>query len=85
MTRALMFFNVQSGREKDAVEYLRTLPQVIEAYVTYGVYDGLVKIEEKDEDVLKDFITSKIRRYTDENGENPIKSTMTMIIARQDK
>jgi DNA-binding Lrp family transcriptional regulator len=80
-----MFFNVQSGREKDAVEYLRTLPQVIEAYVTYGVYDGLVKIEEKDEDVLKDFITSKIRRYTDENGENPIKSTMTMIIARQDK
>jgi len=85
MTQALVFFNAQSGREEDVIKYLRTLRQVREAYVTFGVYGGVARIEEENKDALNDFIASKVRRYTDEKGENPIRSTMTMIIARQDK
>ena len=55
------------------LEKLKTVSEVKEAYIVYGVYDIVAKVEIKDVDKLKEIITSKIRRL------DKVRSTLTMI------
>ena len=87
MAIAFVFFNVEHGvEEEEVVRYLKTLPPVKEACVTYGVYDGVARIEiggVREYDPLKEFIADKIRTYEiKKNGEiiKPIRSTLTSIV-----
>jgi DNA-binding Lrp family transcriptional regulator len=91
MTRAVVLINAEIGREKEVLVYLRTLtkleklPRVKEAYTVYGIYDNVALVEAKDNDNLKKFVKTKLRDYRDGRGGNPIRSTLTMIIASQNK
>ncbi|AGJ63177.1 Transcriptional regulators [Sulfolobus islandicus LAL14/1] len=48
--------------------------EVVEAYVVYGVYDIVIKVETENMDKLKNFISNSIRKIP------KVRSTLTMII-----
>ncbi len=73
MATAFILINSEIGEEKSVLEQLLTLPNVKEAYVVYGVYDLIAKIESETMDSLKKIVTENLRIL-----EN-VRSTMTMI------
>jgi DNA-binding Lrp family transcriptional regulator len=71
---AIVLINAESGAENDIFEKLKTIPQVSEVYVVYGVYDLVAKVEADSMESLKEVISSTIRRIP------KVKSTLTMIV-----
>ncbi len=74
MPLAYVLVNAEIGSEDELLKELLETDGVIEAYVVYGVYDIICKVEAPDMDRLKEIITTKIRRK-----EN-VRSTLTMIV-----
>ncbi len=74
MPTAIVLINAESGGENDIFEKLKTIPQVSEVYIVYGVYDLVAKVEADSMDSLKEVISSTIRRIP------KVKSTLTMIV-----
>jgi len=71
---AYVLISTEIGAEKEVLEHLKTIPEVMEAYIVYGVYDIVVKIAVEEIDQLRDIITSRIRRF------GKVRSTLTMIV-----
>ena len=69
-----MLINTEVGSEENVLEQLRKIPEVKEAYICYGVYDLVAKLEASDMATLKESITEKIRKI------DLVRSTLTMII-----
>lgn len=74
MSFSYVLINVEMGQDENVHKILLEFDEVKEAYMLYGVYDILVKIEAKDMGNLKDTISSKLRSV------NGIRSTLTMIV-----
>lgn len=74
MALAYILINSERGKEDELIEKLRALHEVREAYVTYGVYDIIVKVEAENQRVLKDAVFTKIRKMDE------IRTTLTMIV-----
>jgi DNA-binding Lrp family transcriptional regulator len=74
MPQAFVLVNVEVGSENEALKQLRTIEQVKEACMVYGVYDIVAKVEAETMDKLKAIISSKVRRL------NKVRSTLTMIV-----
>jgi DNA-binding Lrp family transcriptional regulator len=74
MPQAFVLVNAEVGSENEALKQLRTIEQVKEAYMVYGVYDIVAKVEAETMDKLKAIISSKVRRL------NKVRSTLTMIL-----
>ena len=74
MPQAYVLFNVESGSEDNVLRQLRSLNNVLESYVSYGVYDLIVRIKADTMEELKDAVTHKIRTI------NQVRSTLTLII-----
>ena len=74
MLEAYVLLNVDPGA---VLERLKTISVVHEAYVSYGVYDLIIKVKAETMDELKDAISHKIRT-TDQ-----VKSTVTLILMAQ--
>ena len=79
MATAFILINTEIGTEGEVVEALSSISEVKEAYVVYGVYDVLVKVEADNMDVLRDIVSSKIRKLP------KVRSTMTMIVVEERK
>ena len=79
MPVAFVFFNTYSGKDEDALRYVKGLPQVKEAYLTYGVYDGVARVETNTMEELKEVVTWKIKNY------ESISSTLTTIVVEAEK
>ena len=75
MATAFVLIGVESGSEPDVVKQLRELQSVKDAYLVYGVYDIVVKIEAVTEKELKEAITYKLR------GLPKIRSTQTLMVS----
>ena len=74
MPIAYVLINAELGREKTLLKALRVIENISEAYLVYGVYDIIVKVEaEKMEDLMK-ILTFKIRRMKE------VRSTLTMTV-----
>lgn len=73
MAKAYVLINSEIGGEQEVVEQLKSMPEVVEVSVVYGVYDVIVKLEAESMEVLKEVITSKVRHL------NKVRSTMTML------
>ena len=56
---------------------VRALPEIKEAYMVYGVYDIILKVEAETAQVIKDSVFSKIRRIDN------VRSTVTMMVYRE--
>ncbi len=73
MPMAFVLINTEMGSETEVLGALRKIANVKEAYIVYGVYDIVAKVEAESMDKLKDIITWNIRRL------NKVRSTLTMM------
>lgn len=77
MPRAFVLVNVEAGAEEQVLKRLREFDFIEQAYVSYGVYDLLVKVNANTMEHLKEAITYKIRTA------NQVRSTLTLIIIEE--
>jgi DNA-binding Lrp family transcriptional regulator len=77
MPRAYVLFNVESGSEDNVLKQLRNINNVEEAYVSYGVYDLVVRVKADTMEALKDSVTHKIRTI------KQVRSTLTLIMMEE--
>ena len=61
MPRAFVLVNVETGAEDFVPKQLKNVDGVKEVYVSYGVYDLIIKVKTKTMDELKEAVTYKIR------------------------
>jgi len=74
MPLAFVLINAEIGSEGEILKELKKLENVKEAYLVYGVYDIVAKVEADTMEKLKEFTSFKIRRL------NKVRSTLTMIV-----
>ncbi|MHA2495126.1 MAG: Lrp/AsnC family transcriptional regulator [Candidatus Hodarchaeales archaeon] len=74
MPTAFVLVNSEIGAEEQVLETLRQVNEVKEAYMVYGVYDIVARVEAPEMDVLKTIILTEIR------GLESVRSTLTMIV-----
>lgn len=74
MPMAYVLINADLGAEESLTKELRSIPNVTEVYVVYGVYDVVAKVEASTMEKVKETITWKIRRL------DKVRSTLTMIV-----
>jgi DNA-binding Lrp family transcriptional regulator len=74
MPRAFVLINVETGSEDKVLKLLRKIGVVEEAYVSYGVYDLIIKVKADTMEDLKEAVTHKIRTA------NQVRSTLTLIM-----
>ena len=74
MATAFVLINAEIGAENEVLKDLKTIPEVKEAYMVYGVYDIIARVETESMQELKDTISWKIRRL------DKVRSTLTMIV-----
>jgi DNA-binding Lrp family transcriptional regulator len=71
---AFILINAELGKEDMVLALVRALPEVKEAYMVYGVYDIIIKVEAETAQAIKDAVFSKIRRIDN------VRSTITMMV-----
>ncbi len=74
MPAAFVLVNAEIGSEDEVLEDLKTTKGVVGAWIVYGVYDIVAKVEADTMDELKEIITTNIR------GLDNVRSTLTMIV-----
>ena len=74
MPSAYVLINTEIGFEDSVLKELKKVPNIKEAYVSYGVYDIVAQADAESMDKLKDIISLHIRRL------DRVRSTLTMII-----
>ncbi|RLE50513.1 MAG: Lrp/AsnC family transcriptional regulator [Candidatus Methanomethylicota archaeon] len=74
MTLAFVLINVEVGTEKEVLEKIKQIEEVKEAYMVYGTYDIIARLEAENLDKLREVVTKKIRQL------DKVNSTMTMIV-----
>jgi len=74
MPMAFVLINAEIGAEDEVLNELRKIKSVKEAYIVYGVYDIVAKVEAESMDKLKDMVSWHIRRL------DKVRSTLTMIV-----
>jgi len=74
MPKAIVLINTDIGAEEEVLNQLSNLEGVEEAYIVYGVYDIVAKVEAETTEKLKEIVTSKIRKIP------KVRSTLTMVI-----
>ena len=74
MPSAFVLVNAEIGSEDEVLTDLKKTTGVTGAWIVYGVYDIVAKVEADTMDELKETITSNIR------GLENVRSTLTMIV-----
>ncbi len=75
MTVAYVLISTEIGAEASVLENLRSMNEVEEGYIIYGIYDIIAKLNVENEEKLKEIVTS-IRRI------EGVKSTLTILVLR---
>jgi DNA-binding Lrp family transcriptional regulator len=77
MPRAYVLFSVNSGSEDRVIKEITAISEVQEAFVSYGVYDLVVKIKTDSMEQLKELISHRLRVIPD------VRSTLTLILVEE--
>ena len=72
MHKGFVLLNCDLGAEEFIVEELKKIPQVVQAYVTFGAYDVIAEINTDSQEDFDETVSIKIRRLT------RVVSTMTL-------
>jgi DNA-binding Lrp family transcriptional regulator len=72
--KAFVLINTELGSEVDAVRAIKDIPNVTEAYLVYGTYDIVVKVESDTLDRVKETITRSLRTMPN------VRSTLSMVV-----
>jgi len=73
---AFIVINAEMGSEEEVLDELKKLEGVKEAYLVYGVYDIIAKVEADSMEELKEAVTWKVRKI------NKVRSTLTMLVTK---
>ena len=71
---AFVLINADLDAEEQLMKELRSIENVKEVFIVYGVYDIIARIEGQTMEKVKETITWKIRRL------DRVRSTLTMIV-----
>ena len=74
VVQAYVLVNVESGSEDEVLKQLKTLNIIDEAYVSYGLYDMIIKVKNDTMEGLKETLSYKIRNI------DRVRSTLTLVI-----
>ena len=74
MKHAYILLNVEGGSEDNVLTQVKQVIGVEDAYVSYGVYDLIIKVKADTMQELKDAVTHKIRQI------KQVQSTLTLPI-----
>ena len=77
MKRAFVLFNIESGSENQVLKDIKKIEGVEEAYISYGVYDLVVKIRADYMDDLKNIISNNLRKI------KKVRSTVSLILIEE--
>ncbi len=77
MPSAFVLINVEAGAEDSVLKQVRKIGTVEESYVSYGVYDLVVKVKANSMEELKDTVSHKIRTI------NEVRSSLTLILTEE--
>lgn len=79
MPTAFVLTNTEIGSEAEVLKKLRKIEGVKEAFLVYGVYDIIARVEAGTMDKLKEIVTWRVRRL------DKVRSTLTMIVVEEAK
>ena len=74
MPKAYVLINIESGSEDKVLSDIKKTPGIQEVYVSYGVYDLLVKVAADSVDEMREIVTRRLRTIDD------VRSTLTLTI-----
>jgi DNA-binding Lrp family transcriptional regulator len=77
MPRAFVLFNVGAGSEDQVLKDAKAIGGVQEAYVSYGVYDLVLKVKADTMELLKELVTHRLRTIKN------VRSTLTLILTEE--
>jgi DNA-binding Lrp family transcriptional regulator len=77
MPRAFVLFNVGAGSEDQVLKDAKDLGGVQETYVSYGVYDLVMKVKADSMEKLKELVTRQLRTIKN------VRSTLTLILTEE--
>jgi DNA-binding Lrp family transcriptional regulator len=77
MPRAYVLFSVGAGSEDQVRKDVQKTEGVEEVFVSYGVYDLVVKINSASMEQLKELVTHHLRRIDN------VRSTLTLILVEE--
>lgn len=77
MSQAFILFNVESGSEDQVLKDAKDIGGVQEAYVSYGVYDLIIKVKADSMEKLKKVVTHRLRAIDN------VRSTLTLILLEE--
>ena len=74
MATAFVLINAEKGEESTVHAKLKEIPEVKEAYLVYGVYNIVARVQTENMQELKDVISTRIRRL------DKVSSTLTTLV-----
>ena len=74
LATAYLLLNVETGTEEEVMRSLKSIGEVKEARMVYGVYDIIIRVETETMEEMKNIVNGRIRRLF------RVRSTMTMIV-----
>jgi len=77
MPRAYVLFNVEAGSEEQVLKDAKAVGGVQEAYVSYGVFDLVMKVKAESMEKLKELVTHQLRTIKN------VRSTLTLILTEE--
>lgn len=77
MPTAIVLANSEIGKESEILDVLVKLKEIEEAYLVYGVYDIVAKVNADTMEDLEGVITQKVRQIP------AIRSTLTLVVSRK--
>ena len=77
MPLAFVLINTEMGAMEETLTALTKIENVKEAYMVYGVYDIVAKVEAESMTKLKELVTWKIRKL------DKVRSTLSMIVMNE--
>ena len=77
MTQAYILLNVEGGTEDAVLTQIKSIAGVEQSYVSYGVYDLIIKLKADSMQELKDVVTHKIRTM------KQVQSSLTLLMIEE--
>ena len=77
MPKAYVLFNVDAGAEEQVLKDAKAIGGVQEAYVSYGVFDLVMKVKADSMEKLKELVTHRLRTIKN------VRSTLTLILTEE--
>ena len=70
---AYVLINCELGSENETIEKIRKIPEVVDVYRVFGVYDIIVRLSSDNMETLKEIINWKVKKL------DQVRSAISMV------